>query len=256
MTEFTIRLAGKVIAVAANYPSTREFCRAYLWEGVPEFTVTVTPEDIESERQKSIKEDELEGIVPRKFSDTYLETLAVYRKIARWMLQHDTILFHGSAIGLDGEGYLFTAKSGTGKSTHTRLWREQFGGRTVMVNDDKPLLRITDHGVRVCGTPWNGKHKLGANTDLPLKAICILQRGTENQIREIAPREAFPMLLQQSYRSKDRAAMELLLKLLEMLMRQVRFYELQCNMEPQAAVISSAAMSGKKINETTKKVQQ
>ena len=256
MTEFTMKLAGKVIAVAANHPSTREFCREYLWDGVPELAVTVTQEDIDSERIKSAKEDELEGIAPRQFTDAYLETLALYRKIAGWMLQHDTMLFHGSAIGLDGEGYLFTAKSGTGKSTHTRLWRETFGSRTVMVNDDKPLLQITEDGVRVHGTPWNGKHKLGANMDIPLKAICILERGTENQIRQISPREALPMLLQQSYRPKDRAAMAQLLELLGKLIAHVKLYKLQCNMDPQAAVISAAAMSGRNMNEITKKVQQ
>lgn len=256
MTEFTMKLAGKVIAVSANFPTTREFCREYLWDGTPDLTVTATAEDIAFERQKSEKEDELEGIAPRQFSDAYLETLSVYRKIACWMLRHSTILFHGSAIGLDGECCLFTAKSGTGKSTHTRLWREVFGSRTVMVNDDKPLLQITDSGVRVCGTPWNGKHKLGSNMDLPLRAICILERGTENLIREITPREAFPMLLQQSYRPKDRAAMAQLLDLLDRLMTHVKFYKLRCNMDPQAAVVSAAAMLGQTINENSKKVQQ
>ena len=60
----------------------------------------------------------------RKYSDIYLETMAVYRKIEDKLLDYDTILFHGSAVAVDGVGYLFTAKSGTGKSTHTRLWRE------------------------------------------------------------------------------------------------------------------------------------
>lgn len=256
MIDFTIGLAGHVIGVSARYDSTRNFCREYLVSGQPEFSLAVTQADIDYERQKSERDDALEGISARQFSDAYLETLSVYRKIAQWMLGQDTILFHGSAIGLGGEAYLFTAKSGTGKSTHTRLWRQTFGDRTVMVNDDKPLLQIKDCGVRVYGTPWNGKHHLGANMDLPLKAICILERGTENQIREISPREALPMLLQQSYRPKDRAAMELLLELLGKLIKHVKLYKLQCNMDPQAALISASAMTGGKINEETKKVQQ
>ena len=98
------------------------------------------------------------------------------------MISYDTILFHGSVIAVDGIGYLFTAKSGTGKSTHTRLWREYFGDRAAMVNDDKPLLKITDSSVIAYGTPYNGKHRLGTNISVPLKAICILTRAADNHI--------------------------------------------------------------------------
>ena len=84
--------------------------------------------------------------------DDYLETLAVCRKIAERMPEYDTFLFHGSCIAVDGVGYLFTAKSGTGKSTHTRLWRELLDNRATMVNDDKPLIRIADDGLVIYGT--------------------------------------------------------------------------------------------------------
>ena len=109
-------------------------------------------------------------------NDEYLETLAVYRKIAEKMIDYDTILFHGSVIAVDGIGYLFTAKSGTGKSTHTRLWRELFGERAVMVNDDKPLIKVSENGIIVYGTPWDGKHRLSTNTFVPLKGICFMSK--------------------------------------------------------------------------------
>ena len=111
-----------------------------------------------------------------------METLAVYRKIADQMLSYDTLLFHGSVVAVDETGYLFTAKSGTGKSPHARLWREYLGERAVMVNDDKPLLQITKNGVIAYGTPWDGKHHLSSNIAVPLKAICILTRASENHI--------------------------------------------------------------------------
>lgn len=76
-----------------------------------------------------------------------LEETAVYRKIADKMVDYDTFVFHGSVIAVEGQAYLFTAKSGTGKSTHTRLWREMLGDKAVMVNDDKPMLRVTESGV-------------------------------------------------------------------------------------------------------------
>ena len=107
--------------------------------------------------------------------DDYLETLAVCRRIAERMPEHDTFLFYGSCIAVDGAGYVFTAKSGTGKSTHTRLWREMLGVRAVMVNDDKPLIRIADDGSVIYDPPWDCNHHLSHNIAVPLKAICILE---------------------------------------------------------------------------------
>lgn len=94
--------------------------------------------------------------------------------------------FTCSAVALDGQAYLFTAPSGTGKSTHTRLWREVFGERAVMVNDDKPLIQVREDAIYVCGTPWNGKHNLDSNQKVPIKGICLLERGTVNHIETIS----------------------------------------------------------------------
>ena len=167
-----------------------------------------------------------------------LELLAVYRRIAEQMPFRDTFLFHGSAVAVDGAAYLFTARSGTGKSTHTRLWREMLGDRAVMVNDDKPLIRLTEDGAVVYGTPWNGKHRLGANISVPLKAVCILERAKQNTIRAITREEAFPMLIQQSYRPLDPAALAKTLSLVDRLSRTVSLYRLGCNMDPEAAELS------------------
>ena len=146
---------------------------------------------------------------------------------------------------MDGVAYLFTAKSGTGKSTHTRLWREMFGDRAVMVNDDKPFLKFTEEGVIACGSPWNGKHGLGNNIMVPLKAICVLERGESNVITRIDPKDALQMLFQQSSRPMNRALMPKYMELVDRLANSVEFYRLKCNMDPDAAKISYEAMSGK-----------
>ena len=200
MTEFSIGIAGKCIRIRSVYEFAKEFCENYLVDDEPDFTVEMSEEDIEFERIKSAEEDIFEGKEVFQHDPAYLETLAIYRKIVNKMLDYGAFLFHGSAICMDGDGYLFTAKSGTGKSTHTRLWREHFGERLVTVNDDKPLLRVMDDRVMVCGTPWDGKHRISTNVMVPLKGICILRRGLENRIRPISVQEALPILLQQSYR--------------------------------------------------------
>ncbi len=193
-------------------------------------------------REKSAHEDEVEGIPIRHFSDSYLEELAVYRKIAEQMIDFDTVLFHGSVVAVDGVGYLFTAKSGTGKSTHTRLWREYFGDRAIMVNDDKPLLHIGDIGVVAYGTPYNGKHRLGSNISVPLKALCILTRDNDNQIESITREQAYTMLLQQVYRPADILKMAKTLELVDRLADSVKLYLLGCNMDISAAKVAYKGM--------------
>ena len=113
-----------------------------------------------------------------------------------------------------------------------------------MVNDDKPFLRITPEGVIACGSPWMGKHGLGANIQVPLKAICILERGEENTIAPITPMKALPMLFQQSQRPQSRVNLPRYMTLIDALASQVPIYKMNCNMDPQAARMAYAAMSG------------
>ena len=244
MTTFTISLADFCVEINSIFETTHTFCRDYLCEGESAFSVTISPEDITFEREKSAKEDLLEGIPVRQFSDEYLETLAVYRKICAKLLERETLLFHGSAVAVDDVAYLFTAKSGTGKSTHTALWRQVLKDRAVMINDDKPLLKLTSDGVLVCGTPWNGKHGLGCNRMVPLKAICILERAEQNTIVPVDAVEALPMLLQQSFRTGTPTGTVLLFDILDKLTKRVQLYRLGCNMAPQAAIVAYEGMKG------------
>ena len=245
MNEFTIKMAGHRISVDAMEMHMSELFAEYLCDETPEISVSTTPEDLDLERQKSAREDALEGREPRSYPTAYLETIAIQRKITEALFAHDTLLFHGSVIAVDGEAFLITAKSGTGKSTHTRLWRELLGDRAVMVNDDKPFLQILEDGVLVHGSPWNGKHRLGSNISVPLKAICILERGEKNEIAPISAKEAVMMLMQQSCRPMDGRKMPKYLELLDGLSRRVAFYRLKCTIDPEAAKLSYETMSGK-----------
>ena len=144
---------------------------------------------------------------------------------------------------MDGQAYLFTAKSGTGKTTHTRLWLKQFGARAVMVNGDKPLIHITRECATVYGTPWDGKEHLSRNMSCPLKAVCILTRSKTNHIERISPKEALMMLCQQSYRPAQPAALRKTLALVDLLSSSVPLYRLGCNMEPEAALVAYHGMN-------------
>ncbi len=246
MTSFNIKLADKNIFIECLYESTKTFCKDYIVDDIAaDITVGITPADIQYEREKSDKEREIEGLPPFAPSPAYLETLALYRKIADAMIDFDIILFHGSAISMDGEAYIFTAKSGTGKSTHTRLWREVFGDRVVMINDDKPLIKITDSGAIVYGTPWCGKHNLGSNISAPLYAIVSLERSKVNRVEESDSRKSFPKILSQTYRTKNILGLQKTLALTDKMLKSVKIFELGCNMDSEAATVAYNGMKGK-----------
>ena len=273
MENFTIRLAGQYFTIGPVCDYIREYCKDYIVadvtgqsgiaDGDTEYTssgvgdittesvtrIRITQSDIDFEREKSAREDIKESIPIRRFSDAYLETPAVYRKIADCLLSCDTLLFHGSVIAVDGEGYLFTAKSGTGKSTHTRLWREYFGERAVMVNDDKPLLHITDSGVTAYGTPWDGKHRLSTNIAVPLKGICILTRNAKNHIEPVEPHAVYPLIVQQTNRSLSADGMKHTLSLIDRMLHVVPVYRLGCNMDIEAARVAYEGMNRLKKQE-------
>ena len=240
-----MKIAGQVGSVTTCFESTIEYCRPYLTEDEPAFSVTVTPEEREFEQKASVEEALEEGIRPRKYGDPHLERAGIQRKYAEALFDRGILMVHGSAVALDGEGFLFTADCGTGKSTHTRLWREVFGSRAIMINDDKPFLTIREEGVLISGSPWSGKHGLDTNITVPLRGICILTRGKENRIRPMAPEEALTMLRKQSYRPLDAGKEDRFLQLTEILATTVPLWYLECTKDPEAAEISHSAMTSK-----------
>lgn len=240
--DIQMKLAGVPFCVKAMFAETKTLCAAYLTEETPAFTIEIDRDVIENEREL-LREYQLRtGRRDLPETDAEVESNALYRLTAEYLSAYRTLLIHGSAIAVDGEAYLFAAPSGTGKSTHTRLWREVFGDRAVMVNDDKPLVRVTETGALICGSPWNGKHHLDTNVTVPLRAICFLDRGNENRIEPTGGRTAFLRLMKSTYHSKNVENQKAILKSLELLYRQVRFYQLSCNMNPEAANVSYKGM--------------
>lgn len=239
----TYLLADVPIQIDSLYEEVQLMCADYRTTLAPVVKVNTTHEEIAQESEISDQQRTLEGLPPCHFPPSYLETLTIYRKIAIALLPKGIMLMHGSVVAVDGQAYMFTALSGTGKSTHVALWRRLFGERAVMVNDDKPLIRISGQEVIVYGTPWDGKHHLSNNIAVPLKAIVVLCRGKENEIHSLSAQEIFPTLLQQSFRTEDPLITMQALGLLSQLSKQVSFYQLHCNMDPEAAQVAYNGMN-------------
>ena len=247
MSAFQMKIAGQVGAVAALFDSTAQYFRAYLTDEQPHFSVTVTWEDLRFEQAELDEEARLEGFRRRQFTDPFLERAAIQRAFAEHLFDRDTLLVHGSAVAVDGAAYLFVARSGTGKSTHTRLWREQFGPRARMINDDKPFIQLRQEAVLACGSPWSGKHGLDCNFSSPLAGICILQRGSENRIQPIGADEALPMLAKQTYLPLDPEKSARMQQMVEKLARTVPLWCMECTKDPLAAQVAYAAMCPRNV---------
>lgn len=238
-----MEIADLVIGVQPMFLSTREYCRPYLTAKEPDFFVTVTPEDLVYEQKLLDQEALEEGLKFRVFKDPFLERASIQRQVADYLVTRDTLMLHGSTVAVDGKAYLFTAPCGTGKTTHTRLWRDLLGQRAVMVNDDKPFLRITPTGVLAYGSPWSGKHGLATNICVPLQGICALRRGMDNRIEPAQAQDLLELLCHQTHIPQDQALGEKTRCLVETLAQRVPLWQMECTKDPQAAVVSYTAMA-------------
>ena len=154
------------------------------------------------------------------------------------MERYDAFFFHCSSIAVDGQAVLFTAPSGTGKSTHRNLWLKNFGERVTVINDDKPIIRRIDGKFYVCGTPWRGKEGKGENIRVPAKALCFLSRAKENSIGTISTAAVVARALNQTVRPENPELMSNLLDLLDGFIQQVDCYDLHVNMDDEAALVA------------------
>lgn len=191
----------------------------------------VSVEDITAEREK-------DNISLSNLTDLYVERQVLLRKISEQAPLYGCMQLHGSAVAVDGKAYLFTAPSGTGKSTHSRLWRQMLGDRVSMINDDKPFLRLQKGELWVYGSPWQGKHNLGQNICAPLAGICVLSQGTENSICRLSAEQALHPILQQCYQPKSADAVVKSLDMVEKLLTGIPIYHLSCNMDVSATALS------------------
>lgn len=240
--DFCIKIANRIIGITSLYDEVYKLCEGYCVDGAEAFHVTVTRTDIDYEREKSIREAIAEGTPIYDYSDSYLETLAVYRKIVSGMLAYNTYLMHGAVVGVDDKSFLFTAHSSVGKTTHIKLWLENIPGAYI-INGDKPLIRFFDSRFETCGTPWAGKEGMQKNTIVPLHAVCLLERGEVNSIERVSFMDCYDTLLQQSYRPSNSEEMQKTLELISKLGKTIPIYRLKCTTEPEAAWVAYKGMN-------------
>ena len=217
MNDFRIKVAGLVVSLSADYPPAESLYSDFRTDAKADVEINLTDEDLDFEYVSS------RGSV-------IVKGFRVLHKISEAFIEYDVLLGHGAVIAHNGWAYMFSAASGTGKTTHIYKWLDHLPD-SFIVNGDKPFLKIFDdiHPPLACGSPWAGKENGYTNTMVPLKAIICMERAEDNIIRQISFSEAFPFVYQQTYRPNDEKKLRKTLKLLQRLSDTVEFYHFKCN---------------------------
>lgn len=231
------KAAGLYLEFTPRYERLRKYAEKYLYQGseTPSDVINLDiPEDFVLEKQEENPHLTVETC-------EYIWTGILF---ARKILERNGFVLHSSAISCDGEAYLFSADSGTGKSTHTKFWQEVFGKeRTFIINDDKPAVREIDGKFYASGTMFSGKSPMSKSVSVPLKAICFIYRSETNEIRRLEVGEALPLLFEQTLRPKNEEKIVELLTILDSFLRAIPVYSLGVTLSPESAIFAYKAIN-------------
>lgn len=239
---FKIALAKKKIEVECISRHVLYGFRGYLASfDEPDLTISVSSKEICEEAIKTYGHKIVDDNLDERIAVEYVqvESRLIMRKIADAFIDFNIILLHGAAIAVDGKCFIFTAESGTGKTTHINNWLSTKPG-TIVVNGDKPFLDV-ETGL-VYGSPWCGKEGMNTNISVPLAGIIALERGESNSIQEISFKNILPTLLQQTYIPASGSS----LKGYQLLARlsNIPCYKLSCNMDRESAIVAYRGLFG------------
>lgn len=235
-----IRIADLNIRIDNKYDYVERLCRGYVIDACDtvDMSVCVTDEQIKNEME----------IAESEVSAGYAEGVCVYREICRRLpVEFGAYLFHSAVIEYKGDGFAFSAKSGTGKTTHIMLWRKHFGADVHVVNGDKPIMKFVDGQLYAYGTPWCGKEGWQNNTRVAIKALCFIERALENRIRKIDAAEAVMRIFHQILTPQDMETVDALFPLLDRTLREIPCYILECNISEEAAEVAYNGMKNREV---------
>lgn len=244
---FTIRLAEKNIRIESRYRRVYDQCRHYLMQNVqPDlwvFPMPLTEASVSAASETGADgKNGLWRLFPKETREMepsqlvqLAESIQVFQEIVERLIPSGYMLMHGAVVARDGYGYMFTARSGVGKTTRVQRWLEAYPD-SVVVNGDKPLMQVREGKLPLAyGSPWCGKEGWNTNMSVPLRAIFLLERSEENRIERITEAQAFIKLLPQMHRPADPDLGRNVLRMLRILTAQVAVYRF-CSAPTQEAV--------------------
>lgn len=235
------KIADLIVEFNAKFDRTNERAQKYICEENRKKDISITVND---EAIKKKKESY------KLITDELVEYLIIGSTFYKGLLNYNGCLLHASAVVIDDESYLFSANSGTGKSTHTSLWLKYLSEKNpYILNDDKPAIRIMEDGIYAYGTPFSGKHDINKNTRAKIKGICFLEQATKNSIKRIEPKEAVFLFFEQTTKKLTKEQMLKLLDIMDIILKEIPIYKLCCDMSEEAVKLSYNTMRGEDNHE-------
>ncbi len=156
------------------------------------------------------------------------------------MIPRGCITVHSSSLAYNGRGLMFSAPSGTGKSTHTGLWQKYRPG-TIIVNDDMPMIN-TNGEIALCGTPFAGTTGINTNINVPLAAVVFLRRAAENSIAPLSAAQALEYLSGEISKFPVKEIAEMQFDIINKIISHIPVYLLQCDISENAVDVSSGIL--------------
>lgn len=225
MIVFSIKLADVVFIIKANYQETKAYFLDFLCEQPPQETIIIMPDDIRELQKKA------PHFTPQMCERGVLKVMLDKRLVA-----YGAFALHASAIEYRGKGLVFTALSGVGKSTHSASWKRCFPEDVVIINDDRPYIRIIGSEAWIYSHPQSGKDHIYTNTSCPITAFCRIVRDSQNDIEPIKKADFFPFLVQQTFTLDDPALTARIIGLHRKALECASVFVVHCTAEPEAAM--------------------
>jgi len=233
-----LQVADLIVEFEPKYNLMQERVKQYIYTGEKEPDVTINlSEKFFLDRQKEnphLPLAEVEAI----FTASYF-----YTEIVKF----GGVMLHASCVQYENYAYLFSANSGTGKSTHTHLWLKKFPEAEIL-NDDKPAIRYIDGKFYAFGTPWSGKFDESINAKTEIAGITFLSRGETNEIERVDGNTVTIDFLNQTVRPTNKNYMLQFMETLDKVLSQVPVYRLKCNMSLEAVETSYNKMNPRRNN--------
>ena len=225
-----VKIADIIIKINSSHPYVPSICKKYEIKKYDhiDFEVDITDEDYKNVRKHEEYKD---------YPDWYIEGGVVYRKICHQLYKYNAIMIHGTAILYNNKVYMLSAPSGTGKSTHANLIIEASKNKAIIINGDKPIIRLKDGKYYAYGTPWCGKEYEGTCQFAEVAAICFLERG-EPRIEGMSPKEVTKSIITEIVYPASEEEAAGLFRILNEVIMQCKLYKVYCDLSKESGKLS------------------
>lgn len=223
-------IADFIVEIKPKFDNLKNLCEPFLYIGERSADFSVVPSESYLE---SLKNRMVEGSTIDKAEE--FATASIFN---HEIIHRGAMLVHSSALVFDGKAYLFSAESGVGKSTHTKMWLKKFCEKVHILNDDKPVVKIKLGIPLCCGTPFDGGSGIANNETVPVGAVVFIERSDSNFVTIPDTKEIVQRLYRSTVKYVNKSDGMYLLSNFDNLVQHTKFFVLHCNTNESAVDVA------------------